>query len=270
MALTELQRHICKLLANDRRTRGDSYVAGGVALNELLRGRRVSHDIDLFHDTAEALARSWDADRALLSSNGFVVEAVRERPTFVQARVSHSGHSVLLEWAQDSAFRFFPLIEHPALGLTLHPFDLATNKVLALAGRRETRDFVDTVRCHEALQPLGYLVWAACGKDPGFGPKSLLAEARRTSRYTQVELDALDFQGTAPPAAALAETWRTAVAEAEVISDVLPSAEAGKCVLGREGALSTLRPSEIADALAAGAVRFHRGSIQGAFPIVVG
>jgi hypothetical protein len=27
------------------------------------------------------------------------------------------------------------LVEHDGLGLTLHPFDLATNKVLALVGR---------------------------------------------------------------------------------------------------------------------------------------
>jgi len=38
---------------------------------------------------------------------------------------------VILEWARDSAFRFFPLIEHPDLGIVLHPFDLAANKVLA-------------------------------------------------------------------------------------------------------------------------------------------
>ena len=35
------------------------------------------------------------------------------------------------------SFRFFPLVEHEELGLTLHPFGLATNKVLALIGRLE-------------------------------------------------------------------------------------------------------------------------------------
>src|SRR5438128_2345640 len=33
MALTELQRHICQLLAEARRKSGESYVAGGVALS---------------------------------------------------------------------------------------------------------------------------------------------------------------------------------------------------------------------------------------------
>jgi hypothetical protein len=34
----------------------------------------------------------------------------------------------------------------------LHPFDLATNKVLALVGRVEPRDFVDTLTCADELQ----------------------------------------------------------------------------------------------------------------------
>ena len=37
-------------------------VTGGVALNELLGGRRRSRDVDLFHDTAEALLATWQAD----------------------------------------------------------------------------------------------------------------------------------------------------------------------------------------------------------------
>ena len=53
---------------------------------------------------------------------------------------SRDRESVLLQWVKDSAFRFFPLVEHADFGLTLHPFDLATNKVLALVGRLEVRD----------------------------------------------------------------------------------------------------------------------------------
>lgn len=43
----------------------------------------------------------------------------------------------------DSALRFFPLQEHAELGLTLHAFDLATNKVLALVGRLEVLCVLD-------------------------------------------------------------------------------------------------------------------------------
>ncbi len=65
----------------------------------------------------------------------------------------------------------------------LHPFDLATNKVLALAGQLEPRDWVDVILSGERLQPLGYLAWAACGKDPGFNPAAILEHAARASRY---------------------------------------------------------------------------------------
>jgi len=68
------------------------------------------------------------ADRRVLERGGFDVVLLRERPAFVEAEVQKDGDSVLMQWARESAFRFFPLVEHADLGLTLHPFDLATNK----------------------------------------------------------------------------------------------------------------------------------------------
>jgi hypothetical protein len=163
MALTPLQRDVSRLLAESRKASGESYVAGGAALNELLAAPRLSRDLDLFHDTEEALAATWEADRRRLESAGHAVRVLRERPTFVEAEVGRGGESVILQWAQDSAYRFFPLVESEVFGLTLHPFDLATNKVLALVGRVEARDWVDVIHCGERIQPLGYLAWAACG-----------------------------------------------------------------------------------------------------------
>ncbi len=55
MALTDLQRALCRLIADDRISSGESCV-GGVALNELLGAPRVSRDVDLFRNTEEALA----------------------------------------------------------------------------------------------------------------------------------------------------------------------------------------------------------------------
>ena len=81
-----------------------------------------------------------------------------------------NNESVLMQWTCDSAFRFFPLVQHEELGLTLHPFDLATNKVLALVGRLDVRDWIDLINCHSSIQRVGYLFWASCGKDPGLNP----------------------------------------------------------------------------------------------------
>ncbi len=107
------------------------------------------------------------------------VSIVRESAAFVEALVTGPEGRFVVEWARDSAFRFFPLMEDDVLGLTLHPFDLATNKVLALAGRLEVRNWIDVLTCDEQLQPFGYLAYAACGKDPGYNPVSLLELAKR-------------------------------------------------------------------------------------------
>lgn len=269
MALTTIQRDVLKLIAQRRRVSGESYVAGGVALNEILAASRRSRDVDLFHDTAEALAATWESDRTALVDNGFAVEIVRERPAFVEAVVSRSAQSVTLEWSQDSAYRFFPLVEHPVLGLTLHPVDLATNKVLALVGRREARDFVDVLACHEALQPLGFLAWAAAGKDPGFSPASIIEEAARSVRYSQAELDVLDFEGPAPEASSLSQRWRSAVAEARRLIELLPAERSGKCVLDGAFALARHGESALEEALRTGTIHFHEGTIRGAYPVAL-
>ena len=44
-----------------------------------------------------------------------------------------------LEWVADSDSRFFPTIPDETFGYILHPVDLAANKIMAAAGRREIR-----------------------------------------------------------------------------------------------------------------------------------
>lgn len=268
MALTAFQRNVCRLLAERRKVSGESYVAGGVALNELTGGDRISRDIDLFHDTLEALALSWADDRALLESKDFEVEVIRERPSFVEAVIRKDGEAVILQWTHDSAFRFFPLVEHPELGLALHAFDLATNKILALVGRLEVRDWIDAMQCDQSVQPLGMLVWAACGKDPGWSPSSILEQARRGSRYSRLEIETLDFEGRAPDAADLSVRWKEMLSTAEQIIDLLPAERVGTCVLDRT---DLFQGDEVAlrKALGDGTVRFHEGSIGGAFPRIL-
>lgn len=266
MALTEFQREICQLLAERRIASGEAYVAGGAALNEILSAPRISQDLDLFHDTAEALAATWDADRSRLLEHRFIVDIVRERPSFVEAQVSRGTDRVVLQWAQDSAYRFFPLVEREPFGLTLHPFDLATNKVLALIGRVEARDFVDIVESCEKIQPLGYLAWAACGKDPGFSPASILAHASRSVRYSAAEIGALQFSGAAPDAGDLSRRWRAFLDGAWATIDQLPPEQAGRCVLTRDGRLYMGDAGMVAAALERNEILFHEGRVRGALP----
>ncbi len=167
MALTDYQRGILALLAARRIERQESYLAGGAALTAATASARLSRDIDLFHDTREALLSTWEDDRRILQSEGYDLDVKRQAPTFVEAFVRKDGSVVSVEWAVDSAFRFFPLVRGPESLPSLHPFDLATNKTLALIGRLEPRDWIDLIACHDRIQQLGFLCWAACGKDPG-------------------------------------------------------------------------------------------------------
>ncbi|MBP7050030.1 MAG: hypothetical protein KBE65_03355 [Phycisphaerae bacterium] len=160
------------------------------------------------------------------------------------------------------------MVQHEELGLTLHPFDLATNKVLALAGRVEIRDWIDLITCHERIQPLGYLAWAACGKDPGFSPLTILEEAGRSGRYTAAELEGLSFEGSPPDLAGLLRKWRSMLQEGREIVAVLPAGRVGACVLQREGDLYRGNPAQLRQNLAAGDLVFHTGSIRGAYPQV--
>jgi hypothetical protein len=201
-----------------------------------------------------------------LEAAGFGVEPVRERPGFVEAVVSGEHQQFVVEWTRDSAFRFFPLVEDDDLGLMLHPFDLATNKVLALVGRLEARDWVDVIACHERLQPLAYLAWAASGKDPAFTPLGILEHAARSGRYRDEELAILEFEGPAPPAAALAQRWHGALDAARGLIERLPPAHVGEAVLTSAGGLFTGGIADVERAVAHDEIVFHPGRIGGALP----
>ncbi len=269
MALTALQRDICRALADRRRASGESYIAGGAALQEALAAGRVSRDLDIFHDTDEAVATAWEADRRTLCDSGYEVVVLRERRAYVEAHVARGGDTVLVEWTRDSAYRFFPLVEHPDFGLALHPFDLATNKVLALVGRLETRDWIDVIECGDRLQPLGFLVWAACGKDPGFSPEAILQQAGRSGRYSEEEVASLAFTGTPPRAADLSRRWHEQLRVAADVCSRLPAGELGRAVLAANGALFTGDPDALSEALRERRIIFHPGRIGGAFPRIV-
>lgn len=269
MALTKLQRRVCRLVAERRRGTEGSYVGGGVALNESMSGQRISRDLDLFHDTREAVAVSSREDQIAFRRAGLSVEVLRDLPGFIEVLLcDEHGDGLLVEWLADSAFRFFPLIPHEELGVTLHPVDLATNKVCALVGRVEVRDWIDTIACHQRIQPLGYLAWAACGKDAGLNPMFILSQAARTARYSRAEVEALAFEGPAPDVVELSQVWRSALQDAQELVELLPAELAGSCVLHTNGDLFRGNASDLKLALNNADLVFHPGAIRGALPVL--
>ncbi|MBI5509334.1 MAG: hypothetical protein HY903_11330 [Deltaproteobacteria bacterium] len=117
---------------------------------------------------------------------------------------------------------------------------------------------------------MGYLAWAACGKDPGYSPAKILCEARRSSHYSAVEVQQLSYAGAGPDAAALAARWHELLVQADAVIDALPATELGRCVLDARGELFRGDGAEAQQAIARGELRFHAGRIGGALPVVVG
>ena len=153
MPVTPFQREVLGVIAANRNE--DSHFAGGLVLHTADDSARFSHDFDIFHEAAADVARASDADVATLRAAGYDVLPLRgewSKPdTFRKARVFRGDEHVEIDWAADSAFRFFPVEKDPLLGCRLHLFDIATNKGLTLSARTETRDYVDIVELAAAF-----------------------------------------------------------------------------------------------------------------------
>lgn len=140
MPLSEIQCQVLGCIAANRSP--DSYVAGATVLHRAADSARYSRDLGFFHDAAECVAQCARQDAASLSESGFELTWLLQTPAFHRAVVRTGSGSLKLEWTQDSVFRFFPVVADPDCGFRLHDVDAATNKILALAGRDEVRDFV--------------------------------------------------------------------------------------------------------------------------------
>jgi len=267
MPLTTLQKDILTVLAGNRSE--ESHFAGGIVLNVAADSPRFSKDFDIFHELAEEVARASNRDVESLRRAGFEVltpsrnNEWTEDATFRKARVSRGNESVEIDWAADSAFRYFPIERDPLLGWRLHLFDVATNKALALSARTETRDYVDIVELHKTF-PLAAICWAACGKDPGFTPLSLLKMMKRFARVDPAKLEEIQARALDPVKLKMAWIEMSDAAEAEMIrvADEQPDLPIGVAFVdatGKPGWIGTdptLKP--------------HAPSVRGCWPTVRG
>lgn len=252
--LSRLQSTILQLLAAHRDP--ESYIAGSAYLAR--QGARYSGDIDIFHDREERVARAAEEDVAALRAAGLEVDWQRREPLFYQALVKESGESTKLEWVVDSDFRFYPAQRDPDFGYVLHPVDLATNKIMAAAGRREPRDIVDLVDIHERILPLGAVAWAAVGRSLGFTPEGLINEVRRLARYTAADFERVANE-TPLDAGLVMSRLRHALAEADAFVRQMPTDKVGLVFL-KDGEATQPDPTQL------GAYRELAGRRQAIWP----
>lgn len=255
MPLSEFQREVFRLIARHRHP--DSYVAGGTPLHRAADSPRFSEHVDIFHHAEESVALAAETDLRLLAEHEYQVERTLITPAFQRAIIRKKEGALRMEWAVDSAFRFFPVLPDDDFGFTLHLADLATNKILALAGRWEARDFIDALYLHSHYAPLGLLAWAAAGKDPGLTPLFILEQAARFNRLNAGELSAVLGAGTLD-LPKMKGDWLQALASADSIIRALPSEEMGCLYLAPGDILANPRNDPRA--------RPHFASVGGALP----
>jgi hypothetical protein len=222
--LSRIQFDVLRLLASHRNP--ESYVAGASVLNR--DAPRYSSDIDIFHDREERIALAALQDGQTLEAAGYCLRWLRRSPAIYSVEVvgPNESDATRLEWVADSDFRFFPAVPDKVFGYILHPVDLATNKAMAAASRREVRDLVDLVTVHKTILPLGAVIWAAVEKSPGYTPEGLIAEIRRNSHYPLAEWQAL--RGTEPiDPRAVTTQLRAALDDAEAFVARMPTSHAG-------------------------------------------
>jgi len=252
--LTNIQTDVLKLLASHRDS--ESYVAGATPLNRT--AGRYSGDIDIFHDRGERVLQSAKEDTQALASAGYGIRWIRQWPMIQTAEITREADRTLLEWVADSDFRFFPTLADEIFGFILHPVDLAMNKVMAAAGRREVRDLVDLLTINDTILPIGAVVWAAVEKSPGFTPEGLVNEIRRNSNHPLAEWNALQTDAPLDPKA-ITQRLRAILEEAEAFIAQMPTAKAGLLFLE---AAKVVQP----DPTRLDTYQTHSGQRQGHWP----
>ena len=263
MPLTAFQSETLRLLAAGRSP--ESFLAGGTVLNAGLDSPRYSKDLDIFHDVEASVVMSAETDAATLRQAGYAVEWLLRQPLFQRAEVERGGNRLLVEWVFDSAFRFFPVERDEVTGWRLNLHDAATNKLLALMGRGEARDYLDVLFFHQHHLSLGALCWAAAGKDPGVNPFMILQECQRTTHFRPEQF--LDLQLAAPlDLPRWKQIWMEASHTAEYLLKRLPAEEVGCLYLDAAG--NPLTPDPAAATFAR--LGRHFGCVRGAWPVIRG
>ena len=168
--LTELQRRVRSIVAQLPES-GVFALAGGAALIVSGIVARPTNDLDFFAPHPQRVEALLESAKAALQAEGLEVTTLSEGPTFARLRVKSGTEATNVDLASD--YRLMPALA-TGDGLVLAEAELAADKVLALAGRAEARDFIDFEGL-VARFDIDELCELAASKDLGFRREHLVA-----------------------------------------------------------------------------------------------
>jgi hypothetical protein len=163
MGLSGLQRRVARAFFALPEAEGFA-LAGGAALLALELVERTTRDLDLFSPGERAARPAAAALQRVLEAEGLACRRVRDQPTFVRMLVDDAEETTEVDICWDSQWR--PSVETP-VGPARSAEELAVDKVLALYGRAQPRDFVDVYRLQQRYGIETMMDWAF-EKDRGF------------------------------------------------------------------------------------------------------
>ncbi len=204
--LSPLQRRVATILRDLPEANGFA-LAGGAAL--IVHGQisRLTRDLDYFAVDPTSVDRLLPAFVGAARSAGLTVIEEQVAPGFARLSVADGPQQTGVDLAADA--RLLPA-EASDLGLVLAAEELAVDKVLAIFGRAEARDFVDLAAV-EARFGLGHLCALASRKDAGFSRSVFASMLSRFGRLTRDEFDVDDeLFGTTVEAV---DRWRATLQE---------------------------------------------------------
>lgn len=163
------------------------YLTGGTALAVYHLQHRYSEDLDFFAVAQGAVAGVTTILTDLSSALDASVEFRRTFPTFVECFLTDpGGERVKIDFAFDSPYRLLPTEIDPAYGIQVdNAIDITSNKLAALFGRIEPKDFVDVYFICQELMPFTELYRYASQKHVGM-TNYWLAMAMRNVTKVQI------------------------------------------------------------------------------------
>lgn len=185
--LNPLQLQINSILTELPEAR-DFALAGGAALILRRDVDRLTRDLDYFATEPGQVDRLRPSAIAALSGAGLTIIEEQVAAGFVRLTVANGESETGVDLASDA--RLFPAEPSP-YGPILSAEELAVDKVLAVFGRAEARDFIDLT----ALEPrfgLASLCTLAIEKDAGFSAELLRGAIKRFERLQRDEFDVDD------------------------------------------------------------------------------
>jgi len=182
--LTPLQEKIAVLIA-DSLAGSDFALAGGAALISQGLVERRTNDLDFFGSSEQTLAERFPDVVSSLQRGGFEVEVRRSTRQFARIVVRGLDSETEVDFGLDS--RLFPL-EQGEFSPVLASKELAVDKVLAVFGRAEARDFVDLYALEQFFKLEDLFAFAA-EKDRGFDLAVFADMAKRAAVLDPSEFD---------------------------------------------------------------------------------